>query len=97
MEQVVKKTSMVFWGNLTEEESNELVKLLNLMKTWRDAWGVVKSSHDRYGISYGGPSAFVPDEALRRIRELSDKGWGIEAYKKQVREEDRKAAEEGKG
>lgn len=87
----------IFWGNLNSWEADELMFLFRLYRGWENSWDCVRRSHEKYNIPYSGPTAFMTDWILNRIWELTGKGWGIEAYKKSIREETGKTAKESEG
>jgi len=74
------KKKCIMWGNLTDTESWELMRIFNMRNDWYKAWDGVRQTHERYGIPYNGPSAFIPDNILHRGEELSRKAWGTVNY-----------------
>lgn len=90
MAQCVKKSRVMFWGNLSEAESKEYIALLEKRRNWYYAWDQVMASTTKYGFPpghpawklvqhkpYDGPSAWMPDKDLHRMNDLQRKGWGM--------------------
>lgn len=78
MEQCVKRSRIMFWGNLSEAESNELVQLYEKRRRWYSSWDLAMVSTTKYGHKpLDGPSAWMPDKDLHRMNDLQRKGWGM--------------------
>ena len=84
----LSRRKIIFWGSLSKEESEELIGLFEIRSAWYCAWDLVRWTHERYGYKFEGPTAWLPDDILKRTEELCRKGWGckFEPTEEQVRE-----------
>lgn len=71
----LSRRKVIFWGSLTPEENEELMGLFQVRSAWYAAWDLVRFSHERYGIKWEGPTAWLPEELIKRTEELCRKGW----------------------